>query len=205
MKTENVILMKMARESLKGKWGLAIGTFVVYMLILGCVQSPARFFPPSGLLSLIIGGPMAVGIAIFSLSLSRNQDAEIGQIFKGFLNFGTALGAYLLMVLFVFLWSLLLVIPGIIAALSYSMTFYILADDPSIGAKQALDKSKMMMNGYKWKYFCLLFRFFGWFILCILTCGVGFLWLIPYINISTAKFYDDVKDLPVKIENSENS
>jgi len=205
MITENVVLMKMARESLKGKWGLAIGTFVVYMLILGCVMSPARFFPPSGLLSLIFCGPLAEGIAIFSLALSRNQNAEIGQIFKGFTIFGTALGAYLLMVLFVFLWSLLLVIPGIIAALSYSMTFYILADNPSMGAKQALDKSKMMMNGYKWKYFCLLFRFFGWFVLCLLTCGVGFLWLIPYINISTAKFYDDIKDLPVKIENSENS
>jgi uncharacterized membrane protein len=202
MKTENVTLMKMARESLKGKWGLAIGTFVVYALIMGIIQSPARFFPPSGLLSLIIGGPMAVGIAIFSLSISRNQNAEIGQIFKGFVNFGIALGAYLLMVLFVFLWSLLLVVPGIIAALSYSMTFYILADNPSIGAKQALDKSKKMMMGYKWKFFCLLFRFFGWFLLCILTMGVGFLWLMPYINISTAKFYDDIKDVPATVENS---
>jgi uncharacterized membrane protein len=202
MKTENIDLMKMARESLKGKWGIAIGTFVVYALIMGVIQSPARFFPPSGLLSLIIGGPMAVGISIFSLALSRNQNAEIGQIFKGFVNFGTALGAYLLMVLFVFLWSLLLVVPGIIAAISYSMTFYILADDPSIRAKQALDKSKMMMMGYKWKFFCLLFRFFGWFLLCILTMGVGFLWLMPYINVSTAKFYDDIKDKPVIVENA---
>jgi uncharacterized membrane protein len=202
MKTENVTLMKMARESLKGKWGIAVGTFVVYALIIGAIQAPTRFFPPSGLLSLIIGGPMSVGIAIFSLSLSRNQNADIGQIFKGFAIFGKALGAYLLMVLFVFLWSLLLIVPGIIAALSYSMTFYILADDPAIKAKQALDKSKMMMNGYKWKFFCLMFRFFGWFFLCILTMGVGFLWLMPYINVSTAKFYDDIKDKPVIVENA---
>jgi uncharacterized membrane protein len=201
MKTENVVLMKMARESLKGKWGIAIGTFVVYGLIVGTIQAPVHYFPASGIISLIIGGPMAVGIAIFSLALSRNQDAHIGQIFNGFLNFGTALGAYLLMVLFVLLWSLLLIIPGIIAALSYSMTFYILAEDDSIGAKQALDKSKLMMYGYKWKYFCLLLRFIGWGLLCILTIGIGFLWLIPYIQISTAKFYDDIKGNPIVAEN----
>jgi uncharacterized membrane protein len=204
MKTENVVLMQMAKESLKGKWGIAIGTFVVYCMIIGTIQVPAQFFPAYGLISLIIAGPMDVGIAIFSLALSRNQDANIGLIFKGFLNFGTNLGAYFLMLLFVFLWSRLLIIPGIIAALSYSMTFYILADDNSIVAKEAIDKSKMMMNGYKWKYFCLLLRFFGWALLCILTLGVGFLWLIPYINISMAKFYDDVKGNPAIIENNED-
>ena len=190
MKTENVVLMQMARESLVGKWGLAIGTFVLYSLIAGSIQS----IPIVGVItSLIISGPFEIGIAFFSLSISRNQDAKLEQIFQGFNNFGTALGAYLLMILFILLWTLLLIIPGIIAAISYSMTFYILADDNSIGAMDAMDKSKKMMDGYKWKSFCLGLRFFGWSLLCILTLGIGFLWLMPYAQVSMAKFYDDVK------------
>ena len=73
------------------------------------------------------------------------------------------------------------------------MTFYIIADEPTIGASAALDKSRKMMDGYKWKYVCLQFRFFGWALLCLLTLGIGYLWLIPYMYISMAKFYDDVK------------
>jgi len=182
--------MKMARKSLAGKWGLAIGTFVVYMVIV----SAANMVPFVGsIASLIISGPMLLGMAVFCLSLSRSQDPQLGKIFKGFENFGTALGAYLLMVLFIFLWTLLLIIPGIIAAISYAMIFYIIADDSSIGAMDAIKKSKEMMRGYKWKYFCLGWRFFGWALLCILTLGIGFLWLCPYMQISMAKFYDDIQ------------
>ena len=193
MKTENLVLMQMARKSLKEKWGLAVGTFVVYMLIIGAIQATTEFFPLAGLLLLAISGPMALGIAIFSINISRNQDARLEQIFQGFNNFNTSLGAYLLMLLFTLLWTLLLIIPGIIAVLSYSMTFYILADDNSIGAMEAIDKSKKMMDGYKWKYFCLGLRFIGWSLLCILTLGIGFLWLLPYMQVSMVKFYDDIK------------
>ena len=190
METENVVLMKQAREALSGKWGLAIGTYVVYYLIVLAIQ----FIPIAGAIAaFIIAGPMAVGAAIFSLSISRNKEAELGQIFEGFKKFGVSLGAYLLMILFVLLWSLLLIIPGIIAALSYSMTFYILADNDSMGAKEAMDESKIMMDGYKWKFFCLGLRFLGWILLCMLTLGIGFLWLIPYMQVSYAKFYDDLK------------
>jgi uncharacterized membrane protein len=105
------------------------------------------------------------------------------------------------MILFILLWTLLLIIPGIIAAISYSMTFYILADDNSIGAMDAIDKSKKMMDGYKWKCFCLGLRFLGWALLCILTLGIGFLWLMPYMQVSMAKFYDDVKANSLTTEN----
>jgi uncharacterized membrane protein len=190
MKTENDLLMRMARESLTGKWGLAVGTFLLYIIIVSVLQ----VIPFLGWIgSLIISGPMALGITIFSLSISRNQEARLEQIFQGFNNFGTALSAYLLMALFTILWMLLLIIPGIIAALSYSMTFYIIADDSNIRAMDAIDKSKRMMDGYKWKLFCLGLRFIGWGLLCILTLGIGLLWLIPYMSISVSKFYDDLK------------
>ncbi len=183
---ENVALMRMAKESLRDKWGLAVGTFFVYSLIVG----GGSF---TGLATLILGGPMALGLVIFALAISRNQEARFEQLFKGFNNFGTALGAYLFMILFVILWSILFIIPGIIAALSYAMTFYIMADDPSIDAMAAIDKSKKMMYGYKWKFLCLNLRFLGWAILCLFTFGIGFLFLMPYMHISFAKFYDDIK------------
>jgi uncharacterized membrane protein len=194
MKTENVVLMKMARESLSGKWGLAIGTFLVYVLLVGAFPGATRIFPAAGLIGLIITGPLLLGISIFSLAIARNQEARLEQIFNGFSNFGTALGAYILMVVFIVLWMLLLIVPGIIAAISYSMTFYIIADDDSIKPMEAIDKSKKMMYGYKWKYFRLALRFLGWALLCILTLGIGFLWLIPYIQVTCAKFYDDIKE-----------
>lgn len=188
--TENRVLMSGARKSLKGKWGLAIGATVVYFLV---VAGAGEIPKAGGIISLLIGGPMSVGMAIFSLSLSRRQDTRLSQIFEGFSRFGVALGAYLLYIIFVFLWSLLLIVPGIIASLAYSQIFYIIAEDDSIGPLQAIKKSKEMMLGNKWKLFCLFFRFIGWALLCVLTFGIGFLWLCPYVTVSLAQFYDDVK------------
>lgn len=194
MTTKNVELMKMARESLKDKWGIAIATFLIYALIIGIVKGSAETYPFVNLILLLISGPLSLGIIKFTINISRNQEARIEQLFESFSNFGTSTGAYLLTVLFTLLWTLLLIIPGIIAALSYSMTFYIIADDDSIGAMDAIDKSKKMMYGHKWKYFRLLLRIFGLSLLCILTLGIGFLWLFPYAQVSTAKFYEDIKE-----------
>ena len=194
MTTKNVELMKMARESLKDKWGIAIATFLIYALIIGIVELSSETYPFVNLILLLISGPLSLGIAKFTINISRNQEARIEQLFESFSNFKTSTGAYLLTVLFTLLWTLLLIIPGIIAALSYSMTFYIIADDDSIGAMDAIDKSKKMMYGHKWKYFRLLLRIFGLSLLCILTLGIGFLWLLPYAQMSTTKFYEDIKE-----------
>jgi uncharacterized membrane protein len=195
--TANSILMTEAREALKGKWGLAVGAAAIWMLLMGAIQGiPAA----GGIICLIIGGPLSLGLAIIALAASRKQPAEIGQMFKGFDQFGTSFCAYLLQTVFIFLWALLLVIPGIIAAFSYSQTFFILAEDSTISAGDAIKKSKVLMDGNKWKYACLGFRFFGWGILCMLTLGIGFLWLGPYIMVTYARFYDEItgkKSTPV--------
>jgi len=177
MKTENSVLMKQAREALSGKWGLAIWAFFLYFLITLIIQNI----------------PKALGFAIFSLSISRNQNPKLEQIFEGFKRFGTSLVAFILMSLFTLLWTLLLIVPGIIASLSYSMTFYIIADDSSMGAIETIKRSKKMMYGFKWKYLELQLRFLGWALLSILTLGIGLLWLVPYMSISNAKFYEDIK------------
>ena len=188
--TENKILMANARDSLRGFWGLAIGALIIYFLVF-CVLG---LFPVIGTIATyIIVGPMTVGGVRFTLSVSRREKPEIGQLFSGFDRFGTHLAAYLLQTLFVCLWTLLLIIPGIIAALSYSMTYFIIAEDSSISASEAITKSKKMMKGNKWKLSWLGFRFTGWFLLAMLSCGIGFLWVGPYMYVSYAKFYDDLK------------
>ncbi len=195
MNAENVTLMQSSRESLKGHWGLAIGTFLIYSLLTagpGYVRPEGSYFAPGSILVLIIAGPLSLGAAFFALSISRGKEATIGQLFQGFNYFGNALVAYLLILLYVLLWSILLIVPGIIAALGYSMTFYILADDPTLKGQDAMKKSKAMMNGYKLKLFYLSLRFFLLALLCILTLGIGFLWLIPYFHVTMAKFYDDI-------------
>jgi uncharacterized membrane protein len=190
MKTENKILMKQAREALLGKWALAIQVTVIYILGLGVIH----VIPILGtIVSIAITGPLAVGMAIFSLSISRNQEPNVSQLFNGFSKFGLAFGAYILMLVFTILWMLLLIVPGIIAAISYSQTFFIIAENDSIDSMEAIDRSKKMMYGHKWKFFCLCLRFLGWFILSCLTFGIGFLWLIPYVQVSFAKFYNDIK------------
>lgn len=194
MSTSNSELMKNAESSLSGKWGLAVGTFFVIALINFALQLTAEFIPFASIITLILAGPLALGVAIFSLNLSRDYEAKSDQIFDGFKNFGNSIGAYLLMGLFVLLWTLLLIIPGIIAALSYSMTFFIIADNEDIGPMEAIDESKRMMDGYKGKLFRMYLRFLGWSILCLLTLGIGFLWFIPYAYVSLAKFYDDIKE-----------
>ena len=188
--TENKILMANARDSLRGFWGLAIGALTIYFLVF-CLLG---LFPVVGTIATyIIVGPMTVGGVRFTLAVSRREKPEIGQIFSGFDRFGTHLAAYLLQTLFVVLWTLLLIIPGIIAALSYSMTYFIIAEDSSISASEAITKSKKMMKGNKWKLSYLGFRFTGWFLLAMLSCGIGFLWVGPYMYVSYAKFYDDLK------------
>jgi uncharacterized membrane protein len=187
---ENREIREQALSVLSDQWGIAIGTFLVYSIILIATQL-VPFIGAIG--SLIIGGPLLLGLSVFTLKLSRKENIRLDQLFEGFQNFGTALGAYLLMALFVVLWMLLLIVPGIIASLAYSQTFYIIAEDETIGPMEAIDKSKKMMYGYKWKYFLLNLGFIGWIFLSILTFGIGFLWLVPYMQVSRARFYDLVK------------
>ena len=198
MKTGNSELMRQAQEALSGKWALAIGTCLVYM-IFASINVPLKTVHYEHLtitvfgLGIFVYGPLTVGLAIFALSVSRRQEAEFSMLFDGFNKYWVSVGAYLLVGVFTILWMLLLIVPGIIAAISYSQTFYIIADGNSVSAMEAIDKSKKMMDGYKMKYFLLSLRFLGLALLCILTLGIGFLWLIPYIYVTCARFYDDIK------------
>ena len=197
MKTANKVLMEQALNTLSGKWKLAVSTFLVYLLISVGIQ----VIPVLGIIAgLILAGPLTLGLSNFSLSFSRNQNAQLEQLFESFDRFRIALTAYITIIVYVVLWLLLLIVPGILAALSYSQTFFILADDNSISARDAMNKSKAMMKGKRYDLFCLGCRFIGWGLLCIITLGIGLLWLIPYMHISFAKFYDDLKNNTAVVE-----
>jgi len=148
---------------------------------------------PSGIstiYSFLITGPMTLGYAMFSISIFRRRETSAAEVFYGFERFGKAFGLYIVTSIFIFLWALLLIVPGIIAAFRYSMSFYILADRPEIGIMGAIEESKKMMKGNKWKFFCLNLSFIGWLFLSIFTLGIGLLWLLPYMEVSIIAFYD---------------
>jgi len=121
---------------------------------------------------LLIGGAFALGICLFYLASFRGHKVVSTDIFLGFEKFGKALGLFLYKYLFVVLWSLLFVIPGIIAMIRYSQAFYILADDPEKSIRQCMDESKMMMRGNKAKYFLMDLSFIGWAILSSIPAGI---------------------------------
>lgn len=140
----------------------------------------------------IFGGAVEVGYCAYNMNLLSGYEAKISHLFSYFNIFGRALGCRLLRALYVFLWSLLFIIPGIIKTYSYAMAPYVLAAHPDISADEAITESRRLMRGNKGRLFCLDLSFIGWSLLCILSLGIGFLWLIPYISASRAAFFLEI-------------
>lgn len=208
---ENYEYKLSAKQDLIGKWGIVIAITLIAWLLTGAFTGNAgretfKFVWQNGgfvkvgnqfqgvnslfsLISFLISGPINLGIASFYIHLTSTRNAEFSDLFNGFHNFLNAFLTNFFMTLFTFLWSLLLLIPGIIAAISYSMTFYILNENPELSSLEAIKKSKELMDGHKMEFFQLALSFFGWFILSIFTMGIGFLYLVPYFNATKAHFY----------------
>ena len=179
----NSDLKTAARAQLTGKWGTAILVCILSFVILGV----------SSFVSYFIAGALYLGLSIFFIKLVRDENPSIENLFDGFKRFVSSLAMYLVMTIFILLWSLLLFIPGIIATLRYSQAYYILNDNSEMGAMEAIEKSKELMKGQKGKLFLLQLSFIGWFFLSILTLGIGLLWLVPYYQTTMANFYEDIK------------
>ena len=178
-----------AWNALKGK----IGNYAVVTIIFSAITAGIAAIPFIGILSLFVAGPLTLGITIISLMVAKNQKFQISNMFDGFKNF---LNSFLLMLInqiFIVLWTLLFVIPGIVKTYAYSMSFYIMADNPELDQETCRKRSMEMMEGHKWELFCLHFSFIGWAILSSLTFGIGFVFLIPYVQTATAEFYLNLK------------
>ena len=155
----------------------------VYLILLAIVV---------GVLYFILGSVVEVGYARFNLNLTAGEAPSFETLFSYFPHWKTIALAQLLQTVYIFLWTLLLVIPGIVAGYSYAMTGYILAEHPDMEPSEALKASKAMMEGNRWRLFCLQFSFIGWSILCALTFGLGNLALRPYREAADAAFYREL-------------
>lgn len=141
---------------------------------------------------LLFSGALEMGLNKYYIDLvAENRQGEVSVIFSRFDIFLKAMGLNLFMALFIWLWSLLFIVPGIIAAYRYRLAPYLMAENPGLGIREAVNMSKELMAGHKWRLFCLELSFIGWGILCLFTCGIGDLWLKPYLSAANAAFYID--------------
>lgn len=145
-------------------------------------------------ITVIIMGAILLSEAIFSLNIVRDKDPKISNFFEGFHNFLTATCLYFLQIIKLVLWSLLFIIPGLIKAYAYSMSFFILADNKEISASEAIRRRNEMMQGHKMELFILHLSFIGWFLVGIITLGIGFIFILPYFNITCTLFYEKIKE-----------
>lgn len=195
-------LKRHAKDQLKGKWGLAVGSIIILFLIQFVFNFISGFFEDNTvifiivtLLSLIVSSAMSVGICRFSLNYAYDDKQPVlKDIFSGFKVILKAIGLFFLLGIIVLVGTILLVIPGIIFSFMFSQSYFILADDNTKSIIQCLKESAAMMKGYKLKYFVLSLSFLGWIILGLITLGIGLLWVIPYMNVTTASFYLKVKE-----------
>ena len=141
--------------------------------------------------------PLNIGVAQNVLAWSRGEDVNKWTVLFGGFNsakiFFKQVGVVVLNTILCALWAILLIVPGIIKGLAYSMYPYVLRDEPDLSVWQTLKKSEAIMKGYKGKLFLMYLSFVGWFILGAFTFGILYIWLTPYVMTSTVKFYDDVR------------
>lgn len=184
------------------KWETLALIYLVFMLLISAIKSFSfkfnNFFIISSvvasLVTFIIVGPFNLSLAKISLDVVYENPTKIDHLFEGFKDFARAVLAHIINSVFIVLWSLLLIIPGIIKSISYSMTVFIIVEKKSIEPNEARKKSMQMMEGHKWDYFCLIVSFIGWVILCFLTAGILTFWIGPYMNATKALFYDSIKE-----------
>lgn len=192
-----------AWKDMKGSWGTLALIYFLYTIILGALAAVnglnalrivflSVLSIAASVAVLLLSGPFNLGIHISALDVSRKQPVSVGSLFEGFKSFGDSLALYILNAIFIFLWSLLLVIPGIIKMYSYSMGYFILADRPDLSGNQARKRSMYLMKGHKWQLFCLDFSFIGWYLLSLLTLGILAFWVYPYHMTARAEFYNEL-------------
>lgn len=195
-----------ARQELKGFWTMPVLAMLVYTLVSSACSAPnvlSNVGPVSfrvffGMLTfaieILVLIPLQYGFYLAYLHFLReDKEDTVEQIFCGFKTYDRSIAVTILYTIFIFLWSLLLVIPGLIKALSYSMTFYISKDHPELSANECIDRSIDMMKGHKAQLFWLFMGYLGMVILSVFTLFIGLLWVQPYYQVCKAAFYENLK------------
>ena len=172
-------------------WLMAVAT----VFIMGAISGLANLIPVVGSIGvLVVAGPLAYGLNYIFLKQARDgKPIQIGDLFKGFeRDFGDNFLLGFMSGLFVALWSMLFVIPGIVKTYAYSMAYYIKLDHPEYKWRQCLDESQAMMKGYKMTLFVQDLSFIGWYIVGSFCLGVGTLWAQAYLTAARAQFYNSL-------------
>ena len=209
---------RIGKSSLEGKWGVSIdlgdlSTIVegpgfdsqFRTVILTVTALVATFGLAFSIARLFIGSVVNVGYSQFNIDMIDGKEVKFGSLFSWFNKdqWGKAVCTNLFRILFTFLWMLLFIIPGIIAAYGYSMANFILAENPDLSPREAIKRSKELMDGHKFELFRLWLSFIGWDILTVLTLGVLSIWVGPWKQAATAAFYRDL--VPLHIPSDEKS
>lgn len=202
MASANLTHMRIAREKLKNNWSTAflVGLTVMIPSLISETIPEIASFKEGGikdvslsLISMLVAAPLSLGFSIYSLNLFRNGSANYNNVFDGFNSLGKALGVYFLMVILIIIGIILLIVPGIILALGLSMVYYVMIDKPELGVVDTLKESWRIMKGNKTKLLGLSLRFIPWAILGILCLVVGIIFVLPWMQLSYASFYEKIK------------
>jgi uncharacterized membrane protein len=187
----------LAQEHLIGKFGALILVLIVASLIQGAILSITHSNPGLGVFSILIEVAIC---SVFWYSWAkifldlRSKKPEVGDLFSGAQSdkFKENLLLCIRVTVFTTLWTLLLIVPGIIKSLAYSQSFYIRANDPSVDAATAQKKSIEMMQGRKGEYFVLLLSFIPWYLFVLMTCGIAWLYVAPYVGATLANYFRSI-------------
>lgn len=203
-----------AKAALSGNWSTAVGVTAIFVLIIAAIESPSIITSsgltnPANISTSLTLGMSAVGLVAlfimcnletgyfnsFRVFFEEKDKRMIHNMFNlGFKNYFHILGGFLLVGIICFLGALLLIIPGIILGLGYSMVPFILVEEPQLSIPETLKKSREMMKGHKWQLFLLELSFIGWIFLSIFTLGIGLLWVEPYVVTTMVAYYEDLKE-----------
>ena len=195
-------LKEQAKAQLKGNVWKLFGITVVYMLISMVISWVASLVGGDGALTGIISllgsifviYPAAMGLTKVYLNVTYGDEPSAATLMDGFkINYINNVLLYVLISVFTTLWTLLFIIPGIIAAYSYTMAPYILLEHPELSAKEAIGYSKQMMKGHKFELFVLQLSFILWALLGVVTFGIAYIYVGPYITLTTTDFYHNIK------------
>ncbi|PET47002.1 hypothetical protein CN514_20255 [Bacillus sp. AFS001701] len=214
-------IKKTAKNRLSGNWGKAILTLVVFGVLEGLIHLllngpvnqhytgsifldldqqdsiPGVIQSVIEIISAILNTLLGYGLLVYFIKLIRDEEKSISDLFFYFKSghqFIRGIIVGFLVTLFTLLWTLLLIVPGIIKSIAYSQVGYILKDHPEMGALDAITLSRRMMDGYKWKLFLLWLSFIGWGLLIIITFGLALFYVAPYFSATQAQFYEEVKE-----------
>lgn len=192
---DRATLKSMAKQQIKGNIGVLFAVTLVVTIATYVVQ----LIPGVGSVvsALIVTPAMSIATICIYLNLTKGIKPEVKELFAHFGEFWGAFKVTFLAGLFTILWCLLLIVPGIIKAFGYSQAMYILAENPGMGAREALKKSQEMMDGHKMELFVLSLSFLGWMLLSVVTFGIALIYVAPYMNATMTNFYNSLKPAAV--------